>query len=283
MEGAQTENPCVTGSTPVDATESPRSRGLFCCSFTKMNLVIDIGNTLAKTAIFSGKEPASFSSFEKFTLRDLKELLSKNLAVKNVILSSVVNHDKNISEFLQSEYNFIQLSHQTKLPIENAYQTPESLGKDRLACAVGANALCPNQNILAIDAGTCIKYDFVNAKNQYLGGGISPGIDMRFKALNQFTDKLPLLSYKQFDKLIGENTDESILSGVMNGAAEEVRGIIGRYLQQYPDVKVVFTGGFMKFFERIFNISGNENSSIFADSFLVLKGLNQILIFNEKK
>lgn len=248
-----------------------------------MNLVIDIGNTLTKTAIFSGKEPASFSSFEKFSLSELKELLSKNPAVKNVILSSVVNHDKDIAEFLGSKYFFIELTDVSKTPIENTYQTKHSLGKDRLACAVGANSIFPNQNVLAVDAGTCIKYDFVNAKNQYLGGGISPGIDMRFKALNQFTDKLPLLSYKQFDKLIGENTDESILSGVMNGVAEEAKGIVARYRQQYPDVKVVLTGGFMKFFERIFNISGNENSSIFADSFLVLKGLNQILIFNEKK
>ena len=250
-----------------------------------MNLVIDIGNTLTKTAIFNGKDVASFSSFEKFTLEALKELLSKNISVKNVVLSSVINHDTNISEFLKSKYFFIVLTHETKIPIENIYQSKQTLGNDRLACAVGANSLFSNQNVLAIDAGTCIKYDFVNAKNQYLGGGISPGIDMRFKALNQFTGKLPLLSYKQFDKLIGENTDESILSGVMNGVAEEVKGIIGRYKQQYPDIKVVFTGGFMKFFERFFNSANSgsmENSIIFADSFLVLKGLNQILVFNEK-
>jgi len=248
-----------------------------------MNLVIDIGNTLTKTAIFNGQEILSFSSFEKFSLAVLKELLSKNPSVKNVILSSVINHDTSILEFLRSKYFFIELSEKTKIPVKNLYQSPPSLGKDRLASAVGVNSLFPNQNVLAIDAGTCIKYDFVNSKNQYQGGGISPGIDMRFKALNQFTDKLPILSYKQFDKLIGENTDESILSGVMNGVAEEVKGIIGRYQQQYPDIKVVFTGGFMKFFERFFNISGMENSIIFADSFLVLKGLNQILIFNEKK
>jgi len=251
-----------------------------------MNLVIDIGNTFVKTAVFNGTELSSFSSFEKFSADILKELLAKNSFVKNAILSSVTNHDKSISEFLKSKYFFIELSEATKIPIENLYQSQPTLGKDRLACAVGANSLFQNQNVLSVDAGTCIKYDFVNSKNQYLGGGISPGIEMRFKALNQFTDKLPLLSYKQFDKLIGENPDESILSGVMNGAAEEVRGIIGRYKQQYPELKVVFTGGYMKFFERIFNPdkigSAKENSNIFADSFLVLKGLNQILNFNEK-
>lgn len=248
-----------------------------------MNLVIDIGNTLTKTAIFNGKELSSFSSFEKFSLDGLKELLAKNSSVKNVILSSVINHDTSIPDFLKSKYNFIELTHETKAPIENLYQSKQTLGKDRLACAVGANALFQNENVLVIDAGTCIKYDFVNSKNQYLGGGISPGIEMRFKALNQFTDKLPLLNYKHFDKLVGENTDESILSGVMNGVVEEVKGIIARYKQQYPDVKVVFTGGYLKFFEKIFNIGANGNSNIFADSFLVLKGLNQILNFNEKK
>lgn len=248
-----------------------------------MNLVIDIGNSLTKTALFTGNEPGSFSSFEKAALDSIKGVLDKNPAVKNVILSSVADHDKGISEFLRSKYHFIDLSHETKLPIQNLYATPQTLGKDRLAAAVGVNLLYPGQNALSIDAGTCIKYDFVNAKNQYLGGGISPGIEMRFKSLNQFTDKLPLVNYKFFDQLIGQNTEDSLLSGVMNGVTEEVKGIIHRYQQQYPDVKVVFTGGYLKYFERIFNISHTKNSSIFADPFLVLKGLNHILNFNEKK
>ncbi len=248
-----------------------------------MNLVVDIGNTLVKTAVFSGNELISFSSFEKVSLEVLKELLVKNSQVKNCILSSVTNHEKNISEYLKENYFFIELDHTTNIPIENLYRSKETLGNDRLACTVGANFLCRNKNILSIDAGTCIKYDFVNARNQYSGGGISPGIEMRFKALNHFTGKLPLINYKFFDKLIGENTEESILSGVMNGVAEETRGIILRYKEQYPDVKIVFTGGYLKFFEKIFNISSNENSNIFADSFLVLKGLNCILNYNLEK
>lgn len=247
-----------------------------------MNLVIDIGNTLAKTAFFTGKELSSFSSFEKMSADALARLLELNPSVKNVILSSVVDHDKSIVDLLSSKYHFIELSAKTKLPLENLYSSPETLGKDRIAAAVGVNLLYPAQNALSIDAGTCIKYDFVNARNQYLGGGISPGIEMRFKALNKFTDKLPLVNYRNFDQLIGQNTEDSILSGVMNGVTEEVKGIIQRYREQYPDVKVVFTGGYLKFFERIFNISGKENSSIFADPFLVLKGLNHILNFNEK-
>lgn len=248
-----------------------------------MNLVIDVGNSLSKTALFSGNEVSSFSSFEKISVDALKNLLQANPSVRNVILSSVVEHEKSISDFLRSSCHFIELSHETKLPIENLYASPQTLGKDRLAAAVGANLLCKGQNVLSVDAGTCIKFDFVNAKNQYLGGSISPGIEMRFKSLNHFTDKLPLVSYRYFDQLIGQNTEDSILSGVMNGVAEEVKGIIHRYQQQYPGIRVVFTGGYLKFFERIFNISGKENSSIFADPFLVLKGLNYILNINEKK
>ncbi|TAL60904.1 MAG: type III pantothenate kinase [Bacteroidetes bacterium] len=248
-----------------------------------MNLVIDIGNSLAKTALFRGNELSSFSSFEKLSLDTLKRLLDLNPSVKNVILSSVVNHDKSIADFLRLKYHFIELSHDTKLPLENLYASPQTLGKDRLAAATGANSLYRNQNILSVDAGTCIKYDFVNEKNQYMGGAIAPGIEMRFKSLNKFTDKLPLVNYKYFDHLTGQNTEDSILSGVMNGIAEEVKGIIQRYEQQYPDIKVVFTGGYLKFFEKIFYIGSNGKSNIFADAFLVLKGLNHILNFNEKK
>ena len=248
-----------------------------------MNLAIDIGNTLVKTAIFKDNELLSFSSFEDLSVSVLKSLLEKNPSVENVILSSVIIRDNSISDFLRNGYHYVELTSETRIPIVNLYQSPHTLGNDRIACAVGANSIFPGCDVLAVDAGTCIKYDFVNSRNQYLGGGISPGIEMRFRALNNFTGKLPLVSYRYFDKLIGENTDESILSGVMNGVAEELRGIVHRYAEQYPDVRVVFTGGYLKFFERIFNISHTEKSSIFADPFLVLKGLNQILNFNERK
>lgn len=250
-------------------------------------MVIDIGNTLTKTAIFKDNELSSFSSFEKLAVSDATNLLSNNASVKNVLLSSVIEQDKTISEFLKSKCNFFELSHGTPIPVKNLYNTPQTLGKDRLAAAVGINFHFRNKNALSIDVGTCIKYDFVDDQNQYLGGGISPGIDMRFKGLNKFTDKLPLLSYEHFDKLIGGDTRESILSGVMNGVIEEVKGIISRYNQQYSNVKVVFTGGYLKFFEKVFNPlkieSSNEKSNIFADPFLVLRGLNNILKFNEKK
>ncbi len=239
-----------------------------------------MGNTLAKLALFKEDEVVLFSSFANLSKKNLETVCSESAEIKNVILSSVVAYPKEISSYLKERFNFLELSDTTKLTIENLYQSNQTLGKDRLACAVGANSLFRNTNVLSVDAGTCIKFDFINSDNQYLGGGISPGIDIRFKALNAFTDKLPLLTYQNFEKLIGQNTEESILSGVLNGVAEEVKGIVKRYQEQYPDLKVVCTGGYIKFFERIFNISGIEKSNIFADSFLLLKGLNQILKIN---
>ena len=242
-----------------------------------MNLVIDIGNSLSKLALFKGNELVEFSSTENLDVAFLQNFVGKKQGIKSVVLSSVTHHSPKINEFLKKQFYFIELNATTKLPIKNCYKTPETLGKDRLAAVVGANHLFPNANVLAIDAGTCIKYDFVNDKNEYIGGGISPGIDMRFKALNTFTDKLPLLSFQSFEKLIGENTNESILSGVLNGVVSEVKGIISEYEKISTNLKIILTGGYSGFFEK------QLKNTIFADPFLVLKGLNVILNFNAEK
>jgi len=239
-----------------------------------MNLVIDIGNSLSKLALFKGNEQVEFASTEKLNLVFLQNFLQKKKDIKSAILSSVINHSNEIDAFLKKNFFFIELSATTKLPMKNQYKTPETLGKDRLAAAVGANHLFPNANVLSIDVGTAIKYDFVNDENEYLGGGISPGIDMRFKALHTFTGKLPLISFQNPEKLIGENTSDSILSGVLNGAIAEVKGIIAEYEKQFPNLKVVLTGGYSGFFAK------QLKNTIFADLFLVLKGLNVILNFN---
>ena len=255
-----------------------------------MNLVIDIGNTLSKATIFDGTNLKNLFSFKNLTKEKLKILHRDYPEIKNIILSSVVGNTKEFSDFLKTNFmpsektkdsTFIKLSYKTKLPIENLYHSPKTLGNDRIAAAVGANAMFRNQNVLVVDAGTCIKYDFVNAKNQYLGGGISPGIEMRFKALHQFTDKLPFIRYELFDKLIGQNTKESVLSGVINGVMEEVHGIISRYKKQFPNLKIIFSGGHLKFLSENNNIFVGYN--ILIDSFLVPKGLNNILNFNEHK
>jgi type III pantothenate kinase len=246
-----------------------------------MNLVIDLGNTYAKAWIVSASgehvletrlEARDFSSLEKLVLG----WPTDDLPVKAAILSSVIDHPRAIEELLKDRFYTVVLDHTTPLPVLNKYSTPETLGKDRIASVVGASLRFRNENALVIDAGTCIKYDMLTSAGEYLGGGISPGIDMRFKALNTFTDKLPLLTQAKSAPLIGTSTEGSILSGVQNGAMEEVKGIIARYEVEFRDLKVVLTGGDMNFFLPL--VSGKN--AIFADPWLVLKGLNAILEHN---
>ncbi len=242
-----------------------------------MNLVIDMGNTSVKLGLFSSGELKAHLVLPEFIMSELQTFLSENGRPENVILSSVINKNEELETFLGNNFLLIKLNSKTFLPVEKHYKTPETLGNDRIAAAVGANSLFPSQNVLAIDAGTCIKYDFVNAENQYLGGNISPGIDMRFKALNAFTAQLPLVSKDDDNELCGGSTEQAIRLGVQLGAMEEVKGIINRFKQRYGDMKIVLTGGDLPFFD-------NElKNHIFADPFLTLRGLNVILNYNADK
>lgn len=249
-----------------------------------MKLIIDLGNTLAKFALFNKDQIVETISSEKLSKKNLTDYLDKNPLISSAILASVINYSDEIKLILKEKIYLLELNPSTLIPIENLYSTPKSLGNDRIAAAVGGNQQFKDQNVLIIDAGTCIKYDFVNHKNQYLGGSISPGIAMRFKALNTFTDKLPLLDSRNINQdlpfeenLIGANTQDSILSGVLKGTIIEVKGIINEYQQKFPGLKTIFTGGDLNFF-----IGQLKKNSIFADPFLVLKGLNAILDFNTK-
>jgi type III pantothenate kinase len=159
----------------------------------------------------------------------------------------------------------------------NKYDSPETLGKDRLAAAVAGNHLFPNQNVLVIDAGTCIKYDFINAQAEYLGGAISPGLQMRFNALHIFTEKLPLIELTVFKTLIGKNTTDSLLSGVINGTLSEIDGIIDQYREIYPEIQIVLSGGDAEY------LVGKLKKGIFAVSNIVLQGLKIILDYNDKQ
>lgn len=244
-----------------------------------MNLVIDLGNTRAKLALFEGKKLKEQFSFEpRISLNQLQKVFKSNPGIKKTIVSSVINHAKEISNFLSNHTQFLQFDASTNIPFTNKYGTPETLGKDRLAAAIGAYSIYKGLPILIIDAGTCIKTDFVSAAGEYLGGSISPGINMRFKALNHYTDKLPVLNTdKNYHSLTGKNTNESILSGVQNGALYEVKGFIDGYLKQYPDLKIVLTGGDAAFFEL------ELKNHIFVCPELVLIGLNEIVEFNASK
>lgn len=236
-----------------------------------MNLILDLGNTKAKLAIFDGETLLFTESIENLDEAHLDEVLHQYPELTHSILSSVVNNDTALASFLKSRTHFHYFSSSTPLPLTNRYHTPDTLGRDRLAAAIGAAAQFPGQPVLSVDAGTALKFDFVNAQNEYLGGAISPGMWLRFKALYNETDKLPLVGYEEIEYLIGRSTKESILSGVIQGVAAEVDGIVNRYREQYPEINVIITGGEAVFFEK------KLKNNIFADSNLVLKGLNIIL------
>ena len=198
--------------------------------------------------------------------------------LSNAILSSVKPSDEDLIRFLSHQFEFfLELDQQTELPIENLYETPETLGKDRLAAAVGANELFPDQNLLIIDAGTAITYDLVSEKNQFIGGNISPGLEMRFKALNLFTGKLPLISYSDEFELIGRNTTDAIRAGVQNGMLYEIGQTIAIFNRNYQNLQIIMTGGDSNFFDK------KLNYSIFVHFNLTLIGLNRILEYNAKK
>lgn len=242
-----------------------------------MHLVVDIGNTRTKAAVFNGREWVAEHVFDADILSKLGDLLSKYPLVKRSIMSSVAEDSAEIEDLLASKTQLVVFDHTSSLPIKNHYQSPETLGKDRLAAAVGAWSRFREKDVLIIDAGTAIKVDIVSATAEYLGGSISPGLQMRFKALNTFTGKLPLVKAdKNYKSLTGKNTTESILNGVQNGALYEVQGFVDAYSKQYPGINIVVTGGDASFFEL-----GLKNH-IFAIPELVLIGLNEILLFNAK-
>lgn len=244
-----------------------------------MNLVLDLGNTLAKLAVFKNDE---LQSLVKIETGDHERLIQQVSGLENIgsaIFSSVVDHSPRIIEALARKAPLIVLDHKTPVPLVNKYDTPGTLGRDRLAAAAGAIQAFPGERVLAIDAGTAIKYDLVTEKGEYLGGAISPGITMRFKALNTFTGKLPLLNRAEHFALTGTSTSGSIISGVQNGVTEEVKGMIARFAEEAKALKVVITGGDMDFFLPLVS----NKSSIFADPYLALKGLNFILNHNASK
>lgn len=249
-----------------------------------MHLIIDIGNSRSKVALFNNDQLLSLKVFDELKIELLNSLFeefattyAENGSVRSSILSSVRQDNEAIKLLLKQKSNFVELNASVPLPIKILYKTPETLGNDRIALAVGATIYFPSSNVLVIDAGTCITYDFVSAKKEYYGGGISPGIMMRYKALHTFTDKLPLVNNLNQADLIGQSTQMSIQSGVMNGVLAEVDGIIDKYKFVFPDLKTIVTGGDTYYFDK------NLKNNIFANSNLVLEGLNRILNYNDGK
>jgi type III pantothenate kinase len=239
--------------------------------------VIDIGNTAIKIALFlpNSLEPV----VEKFLLNNIigaKNYLSHTNDIPTIVSNVHTEEVKN--DLLQEVEHFIVFNHLTPVPIKNGYQTPTTLGLDRLANAVGAATLFPDQNILCIDFGTCIKYDFISANNEYMGGAIGPGLSMRFKSLHTFTANLPLIEHYSPTGLVGANTHDALMAGCYNGMIYEVKQTIQEYNQRFDRLPVILTGGEMEHFSKL---ALSEKNSIFADPFLTLKGLNTILLANE--
>lgn len=242
-----------------------------------MNLVIDQGNSTVKIAIFE-QDRLLVTERHPLLTEQLIHSLFERFPIESAILCSVVDIAGEIKRVLKTKPSFfMELTHASPIPLINEYETPETLGKDRLAAAVGANYVRPDTNLLVIDAGTAITFDVVTADHRYLGGNISPGAKIRLQALHSFTGQLPLVEEKMPDHLLGKNTVEAISAGVMQGIVMEIEGYITLFMQKYPGLSVFLTGrGSIPFVAKIKN-------PIFAELNLVLIGLNRILTYNVQK
>jgi type III pantothenate kinase len=237
-----------------------------------MNIAVDAGNTSVKVGLF---ENATLKEVRRrVTMPHLSEIVQTD-TTHNCIISSVKGDAQTIRKYIEPfVQNVLVLDHLLPVPLVNEYETPHTLGKDRLAAVAGAKALYPGSDCLVIDIGTCITYDCIRADNHYLGGSISPGLHMRFKALHTFTAGLPLIEPQMEAVLTGKNTHDAILSGVINGMVAEIEGIMAKYRILLPGLDVIFCGGDAVFFES------KIKQRIFVIPELVLIGLNRILEYN---
>ncbi len=243
-----------------------------------MNLIIDIGNTIAKLVVFEGNEPIAEIHTSNQTLEALPELLRQYPDVKRGIVSSVIDLSRQAREQLQAlPFSPIVLNSQTPVPIKIGYRSPQTLGADRLAAAVGAMTLRPGHDLLVIDAGTCITYEFVDHTGCYHGGNISPGLEMRLAALHEHTARLPLVGPEGDTPQVGYDTETAIRAGVISGIRHEIEGYIREFQTKYPDISIFLTGG------NCYHFDTPTKNCIFADKFLVPRGLNRILLHNNNE
>jgi len=243
------------------------------------NLVIDIGNTNSKIAVFEDKLLVFFSILEKPDQSVIAELV-RNYGVRNTAVSSVREDFDEVISFLKANTNYIPFSTQLNTGINNQYKTLSTLGQDRWAKVIAVHHAYAGQNCLIIDAGTCITYDLLNDTSTYYGGSISLGISMRFKALNHYTGKLPLVKWNREMETVpaGTDTETAIINGVLQGVINEVEGFIAINNKNNRDLKVIITGG-----DAAFLLEQLKNSifapQIIHDPYLVLKGLNEVIAF----
>lgn len=242
-----------------------------------MNLIIDIGNTKQKLALVKNNRIISIISVPKIEKTILEEIFLEH-KIEKAIISNVRNEEQILTllEIISKHTKVVKFQDLKKFPIINAYQTPESLGTDRLAVSAGSQIYAKGNNVLVIQIGTCITYEFIDKNAIYHGGAISPGTLMRFKSLHHHTGNLPLVKYQEISEITGKNTEESILSGVLFGIVSEIDGNIEKYKNKYPDLRIIMTGGGAKYFDKLLK---NE---IFAVPNLVIIGLNYLLEIHEE-
>jgi len=242
-----------------------------------MNLCIDQGNSRTKVGVFHQDKLIDSSEYDHFGKSELSELLV-SFSISHCIISSVIAENKELVEEVRNNIPVvIDLDHTTAIPIRNHYSTPATLGNDRLAAVVGAATLKPGQDLLVIDAGTAITYDFIDSGLNYAGGNIAPGLNLRLWSLNEYTGKLPLVVPKIESPLLGDSTETAILSGALYGIVFEIDGYINALKIKYPQLSTFLTGGSTFYFDT------KLKNAIFAERNLVLIGLNRILLYNVQK
>ncbi|MFT4673614.1 MAG: type III pantothenate kinase [Patiriisocius sp.] len=241
-----------------------------------MNVIIDVGNTLYKFAIFDGETLVEKQGKEKQEVMSyIKHLVKSYPKLTHCILSSVGALSKEEIAALEQSFLVHVLSYQSIIPFVNQYKTPTTLGVDRIALIAAAAIKFPEQNVLVIDAGSAITYDFLTTHNQYLGGAIAPGLAMRYKSLHTFTENLPLLEKTVAFSMIGDSTECAMHSGVIQGVIFEIDGMINEYKQQYTELTIILTGGDAHF------LRDRLKNDIFANSNFLLEGLNYISELNK--
>ncbi|HEX8315919.1 MAG TPA: type III pantothenate kinase [Flavisolibacter sp.] len=236
-------------------------------------ICLDFGNTRLKLAVFEADNLKQVIVLRDNALAHLKEIIQHHQP-QHAILSSVIDHTAAIEKELQSTTQYHRLSHLSKLPFSIPVGKPETMGADRIAIAAAAVFLFPKQNNLAIGLGTCITYNFINQQEEFMGGSISPGMEMRFQAMHQFTAKLPLVKAHWNVPLIGYDTATNLQSGVVLGMAKEMDGIIDAYKEKFGNFNALLTGGDTHLFGPYLK------NKIFADPHLIFKGLYAISQFN---
>ena len=242
-----------------------------------MILTIDVGNTRIKGAVFEGGTLLNtFVCMKTELQKRIQDSLKTHKDISDLVVSSVSDTEKHSFSNLGESLNIHFVSHKDSFPFVNRYETPQTLGIDRMVLAAGATLLYPNQNRLVIDAGTCVTYDFIDENNNYLGGAISPGLRLRYESLHNYTEKLPLMPLEIPKHFIGNSTSESIHSGVVNGLAHEIDGFITQYKEQYSNFIIILTGGDTDF------LANRLKNTIFANSNFLLESLNQTFQYKTK-